>query len=490
MKSKTLLVILLTTLTCRVAAQDRSAAFALNEKLGRGINMGNMFDAPTETGWGNPYRADYFGRIAGLGFRHVRIPIRWDTPERAQRDAPYTIDPAFLARIKMVVDDARRQGLYAIINMHHHEAIFEDPARVKPRFLAQWAQIAGYFKDYDEKLLFEVFNEPHGNLTPELWNAYFAEALAIIRQTNPTRAVLLDAPMYGSLAGLAHLKVPDDPYIIVSPHYYLPFRFTHQGANWVGARSDDWLGTGWYGLDFERRQVERDFAPAIRFSQENRVPIHVGEFGAYNQADPDSRRRWTAFLARWFEQQGFSWAYWEFSAAFGIFDPKTNQYLDPLKNALLHDPMPPEAVVSRRTLYESTFARSTDGWKIAGPASWASLSSGETGLTLETQKRDASDSRIRLSRHGVSLKAGQKYLVTMRASVARPLTLDLYAAAGSGDTFPVYKGLALNPKVREYAFVVKMPEAPRQSTQLGFEFGEEDATVVVESLIVEELRGL
>lgn len=56
--------------------QDRNAAFAINQKLGRGINLGNMFEAPTETSWGNPYRSDYFKRIASLGFQHVRIPVR------------------------------------------------------------------------------------------------------------------------------------------------------------------------------------------------------------------------------------------------------------------------------------------------------------------------------------------------------------------------------------------------------------------------------
>ena len=29
-------------------------AFEMNQRLGRGINMGNAFEAPTETEWGNP----------------------------------------------------------------------------------------------------------------------------------------------------------------------------------------------------------------------------------------------------------------------------------------------------------------------------------------------------------------------------------------------------------------------------------------------------
>jgi len=69
----------------------RAAAFAMNARLGRGINMGDMFEAPSEGSWGNPYRPEYFRTIADLGFSHVRIPIRWETPERSMAAPPYTI---------------------------------------------------------------------------------------------------------------------------------------------------------------------------------------------------------------------------------------------------------------------------------------------------------------------------------------------------------------------------------------------------------------
>jgi endoglucanase len=163
--------------------------FELNQKLGRGMNMGNMFEAPAEGEWGNPFRNDYFRQIKELGFDHVRIPIRWDTPARTQMTPPYTINPTFFNRIKEVVDLALEQDLMVIINMHHHDALFQNPAQNKERFLTQWIQIAEFFKDYPEVLLFEVMNEPHNQLTPELWNQYFAEALVEIRKTNPNRAV-------------------------------------------------------------------------------------------------------------------------------------------------------------------------------------------------------------------------------------------------------------------------------------------------------------
>src|SRR5690606_14670209 len=51
-----LVVLLLFTGSALVLpAQNRLPAFEMNERLGRGINIGNTFEAPTETEWGNPW---------------------------------------------------------------------------------------------------------------------------------------------------------------------------------------------------------------------------------------------------------------------------------------------------------------------------------------------------------------------------------------------------------------------------------------------------
>ena len=174
----------------------------------------------------------------------VRIPIRWDVAARTQQSAPYTINASFLERIKYVIDKALAENLYVIINMHHHDAIFQDPDGAKARFISQWSQIAAYFNAYDHRLLFEVMNEPNSALTPQKWNVFFKDALAEIRKTNPTRAVLMGTDPWGGLAGVPDLVFPDDNYIILTIHYYEPFSFTHQGAEWVNG-ADAWLGTKW-----------------------------------------------------------------------------------------------------------------------------------------------------------------------------------------------------------------------------------------------------
>ncbi|MEQ8531452.1 MAG: cellulase family glycosylhydrolase, partial [Imperialibacter sp.] len=113
------------------------SSFDVNDRLGRGINMGNSFEAPTEDAWSNPWQPEYFKIIADLGFQHVRLPVRWETPERSMVDPPYTIHADFLQRIQAVVDTALKYKLHIIVNMHHHDSLFENVTREEPRFLSQ-----------------------------------------------------------------------------------------------------------------------------------------------------------------------------------------------------------------------------------------------------------------------------------------------------------------------------------------------------------------
>ena len=316
------------------SAIDSGSAFEINNRLGRGINIGNTFEAPSETTWGNPWNPGFVKIIADLGFDHIRVPVRWEP--RSMEHPPYTIDPDFLERIKGVIDEALKHGLHVIINMHHHQKMLNDPQGEKERFLSQWDQIASYFSNYPDSLLFEIFNEPHGDFTAEMWNEFFPQALSKIRATNPLRTVLVGTAEWGGLGGLRHLEMPDDPNLILTIHYYNPFRFTHQGASWSNG-ADAWVGTTWDDTDEERQAVKNDFEFALDYSKRHNIPIHIGEFGAYSAADMDSRARWTTYVTRFFEQMGFSWAYWEFSAGFGIYDRDAGRLRQELVDALLHN---------------------------------------------------------------------------------------------------------------------------------------------------------
>ena len=283
--------------------------------LGRGINLGNKLEAPSEGEWGAPVEAWMLTTIKQGGFASVRIPTRWST--HAAASSPYTIEAAFLDRVTWVVDQALSAGLMVVLNMHHYEEIFSDPQGQRDRFLALWQQIATHFQDYSDSLVFEVLNEPNTNLTPELWNDFLVDALTVIRENNPDRYVMLGTGEWGGIGAMNRLRLPDDNRLIFTFHYYNPFEFTHQGAEWVSG-SDAWLGTTW-GTNQDRAAVQSDFDTVSEWALQHNVPVFMGEFGAYSRAALDDRLAWTAFVAREAEARGFSWGYWEFDAGFGAY---------------------------------------------------------------------------------------------------------------------------------------------------------------------------
>lgn len=307
--------------------------FEQNVRLGRGVNLGNALEAPREGEWGVTLREEYFQLIKEAGFGAVRMPIRWSA--HAASTEPYTIDPSFFGRVDWAVEQALSSGLLVVINVHHYEEIMQRPQEHRERFLALWAQIADHYKAYPADLLFEVLNEPNGTLTARAWNSLLREALQAIRQTNPERNVVVGPGNWNSIDALGSLELPaEDQHIIVTVHYYLPFHFTHQGAEWVSG-SDAWLGTTWLGTPSEVQAVKRDLDRAAAWGEANHRPLYVGEFGAYSKADMDSRARWTDSVARQAEERGMSWAYWEFCAGFGVYDPSGHDWNTPILEALL-----------------------------------------------------------------------------------------------------------------------------------------------------------
>jgi endoglucanase len=317
----------------RAADETKDAAAHYNRLLGRGVNFGNALEAPREGDWGLTLEEGYFERIKKAGFNSVRVPICW--PAHAGAQPPYEIDPVFFKRIDWVIDQALSRGLVAVINMHHFDALYQDPDKNQARFLALWKQIAARYRERPDRLYFELLNEPNGKLTEERWNALVPKALDVVRATNPERIAVVGPGHWNGLGSLDKLVLPEkDRRLIVTFHYYSPYEFTHQGAPWA-KDSAKWKGTTWKGTEKETGALAKDFAKAAEWGKKNRRPVFLGEFGAYSEADMESRARWTGAVAREAEKQGFSWAYWEFGAGFGVYDPQAKAWREPLLKALL-----------------------------------------------------------------------------------------------------------------------------------------------------------
>ena len=314
----------------------RPDVFQMALALGRGLNLGNALEAPREGAWGVTLHEEYFAAIAAAGFNSVRLPVRFSAHASVQ--APYTIAPACLQRVDWAVDQALDKGLVVVLDMHHYEELMADPEAHRERFVALWAQLAEHYAGYPDGLYLELLNEPCDSLSAQRWNRLLKEAIAAIRRTNPTRVIVVGPAEWNSPYRLHQLDLPaDDRWLIVTFHYYQPFVFTHQGAEWVeGANA--WLGTRWLGSDAERRAITSDLDAAASWAQRNDRPLFLGEFGAYERAPIADRARWTAFVAREAEKRGMAWCYWEFCAGFGAYDPERRQWRADLLAALIPSP--------------------------------------------------------------------------------------------------------------------------------------------------------
>lgn len=308
-------------------------AVTMNQRIGRAVNIGNALEAPNEGAWGVIIKDDYFTLLKGAGFTAIRLPVSWNSHTGSK--APYTIDPVFMDRVDHVIQTALAQGLVVIVNDHNYDELMKDPAGQTERFKAIWKQLAEHYQAYPQSLLFELMNEPNSGLSDKIWNGILAHTLSVVRASNPDRNVVIGPVQWNNYRALQDLKLPtEDQHIIVTFHYYDPFQFTHQGAEWVNG-ADAWLGTQWAGSGNDKSNLKFDFDTVAQWAKDNNRPIFLGEFGAYNKANLDDRARWTAFVARQAEAHNFSWSYWECCAGFGFYDPSTGQWNEQLLQALI-----------------------------------------------------------------------------------------------------------------------------------------------------------
>jgi len=315
-------------------SREDSSIYDLNDRLGRGINLGNALEAPREGEWGMVLQEEYFQVIRDAGFDSVRIPIRWTA--HAAEDPPYTIDPDFLSRIEWAVHQAVSRGLAVVVNFHHYDALHQSPESEETRFLALWEQISSHFQDAPETVFFELLNEPHANLDNDTWNPLLRKGLSVIRKNNPHRPVLVGPVYWNNVRWLPGLNLPhDDRNLIVTFHYYYPYEFTHQGASWMPPEFRDRKNVRWTATHGERNLILKDLDIARNYGKTHDRPVNLGEYGAYYTADMTSRIRWTRFVTRSAQDRGFSTIYWEFGAGFGIYDIETKQWRQKLLEAVI-----------------------------------------------------------------------------------------------------------------------------------------------------------
>lgn len=307
-------LIIMSAALLSVCSAPGPAAEAAPFRVQRCVNMGNALDAPTEGAWGHKIDLQNFARIRAAGFDTVRIPVRWSAHLRPQNQ----IDPAFLTRVDDVLSAALAADLKIVLNVHHFEEMMEEPAAYYKTFLDIWDQLALHYRALPETVSFEVMNEPNGAMKGATMRRFQLDAMARIRQTNPSRTLILGGENWSGLDSLDTNLQTDDPNVVYTFHYYQPFDFTHQNAPWTGP--DGPKGTKSWGKAGERKRVNTHMRQAARFARQSGRPVFLGEFGAYEAAPEAARLAYLQSVRSEAEAAGIGWCVWNFTATFPVFD--------------------------------------------------------------------------------------------------------------------------------------------------------------------------
>lgn len=307
-------------------------------QMGLGWNLGNQLDAyeedpddkdylvPSETVWGNPkVTAQAIQKVHDAGFTTIRIPVTWLAKIGPAPD--YKIDADWMARVTEVVGYALDAGFQNIIVDTHHDEDHDDNhwqdvkhastdaalnEEIKKEIVAVWGQIAANFKDVDERLMFEGFNELNDGewgeskafkANPSLqcniineWQQVFVTTVRAAGGYNATRWLGI-APYCANPKYVKYMVMPTDPAgkLMLDVHFYDPDAYTlgREGADGKDYLPySDWGHTGNPSLKYHKYDedyVNETFGMLHDNYIAKNIPVYIGEIGCSRRAKSDTR---------------------------------------------------------------------------------------------------------------------------------------------------------------------------------------------------------
>jgi endoglucanase len=335
----------------------RQTAFNRAKSLDNGISISWL-----EQTWNKdilsikPIKNTDFALIKRLGFKSVRLPVAFAHFETNK----ITIEKVF-THIDEVLEQCNTYGLKLIIVYHYGNLNDSNYLTETPKIINQWLKLTKrYIRENPEKVFFELYNEPP-HMNPKVWKDAAYNIVTAIRKVDKKRTLIVGASNFNSIYELSRMERLADENIIYTFHFYEPFFFTHQGADWVGnqvattgvpfpynaktypAINPKVIGT-WgennyyqYKTDGNEQSVHDKLQIVKNWGTKYDVPILCGEYGVYNKyADADSRCRYIKSVRKNLKAMGIPGIMWDYNTNFSIFNgpPSINSLSGCMKQAI------------------------------------------------------------------------------------------------------------------------------------------------------------
>ena len=322
-QSRITLLFILAVLHCTVGFAQLPNAIEIAPKMYPGWNLGNTLEGGgtdnvytnngglgAEKAWqGTTTTQAIIDFVAAKGFKSVRLPAAWVMGHIIDGEG-MTIDAAWMARVKDIVDYCINANLYVLLNDHWDGGWIQGTFKkdisaptvekncAKMRRL--WTQIAEAFKDYDEHLLFAGLNEPEAETEAQTrvlmtYEQAFIDAVRATGGNNASRTLVVQGPntsieLSSKYVDMSWFNDPAKNALMIEVHYYSPPQFT---GVWEGPNGDEpyyfWGASNhvpsgsWakYNCSWgEEAYVREQFDMMKKSFTDKGYPVILGEYGA------------------------------------------------------------------------------------------------------------------------------------------------------------------------------------------------------------------
>ena len=329
-----------------------SSAGTWDDASGTYINVWDQNRANWETAWGNPKTTKaMLQAVKAAGFNAVRIPVLWGA--HVTNEAEMTIDPAWMARVKEIVDWCLDLDMMVVVNTHHelwleHFPVFSRQEANLRKLTALWRQIATTFRDYDGRLAFAGLNEvqvnwqaptAENNTVMNRYNQAFVDAVRGTGGKNYYRVLVVQTYSCNPSYGMQGLEVPNDPVegrMAVEFHYYNPYNYCSGAAGSYYYWGKAFESAGNIAPEGETA-LQNVFREIRKTWHEKGIAVVMGEYGVSCHYTTNGKAKQEENMKYYLKcvvsearKNGFAAFVWDNSSfgngseKYGIFDRKNN----------------------------------------------------------------------------------------------------------------------------------------------------------------------
>jgi hypothetical protein len=240
------------------------------------------------------YSAALVRVMADAGIDHVRLRTGW---------AP---DAVLFTSLDRQINDLLDNGMIPIIAYQGHE-VEDNPDSIRQaEFVNWWRAVAQHYKGHTHKIAFNLLIEVTGVLSsqPATLNMLYERTVAAIRETNPTRIVIISPVGTSDPNNLSLLTIPStaNNYLMGEWHFYASGPSKSNAAKlWTT------------GTAAERLLLTDKIQAALAWEASTGIHTWVGAWmpGNYNKENEYSVPEqvvFASFMTRELDKAGIAWA--------------------------------------------------------------------------------------------------------------------------------------------------------------------------------------